>query len=75
MVICQFNLQAINEDLLQDFESRLKNWKESQKIADVIAKKGPFLKLYNNYIRYEHLKICALPFGQKLFTRAEISPN
>jgi len=29
----------------------VRNWKDNPKIADVIAKKGPFLKLYNNYIR------------------------
>ena len=50
-------LQALNEHFLQDFEIRIENWSESQKIADVIAKKGPFLKLYNNYIR-EFSSLC-----------------
>ena len=44
-------LQTLNEDLLQDFEDRIENWDSSKKIADVIVKKGPFLKLYTTYIR------------------------
>jgi len=44
-------LLSLNEDLLQDMESRLKNWNEHPKIADVIVKKGPFLKLYSTYIQ------------------------
>ncbi len=44
-------LQTLNEDLLQDFEDRIENWDTSKKIADVIVKKGPFLKLYTTYIR------------------------
>ena len=39
------------QDLLQDFESRIANWSHHPKIADVIVKKGPFLKLYTTYIR------------------------
>ena len=44
-------LQTLNEDLLQDFEDRIENWDRTKKIADVIVKKGPFLKLYTTYIR------------------------
>ena len=44
-------LQTLNEDLLQDFEDRVENWATTKKIADVIVKKGPFLKLYTTYIR------------------------
>jgi len=44
-------LQTLNEDLLQDFENRIAHWSVSPKIADVIVKKGPFLKLYTTYIR------------------------
>ena len=44
-------LQTLNEDLLQDFEERIENWETTKKIADVIVKKGPFLKLYTTYIR------------------------
>ncbi len=71
-------LQALNEDLLQDFEYRVEHWTESQKIADVIAKKGPFLKLYNNYIREfsnlnDHLEDCCqkLPKFKKLVQEFE----
>lgn len=44
-------LLSLNENLLQDMESRMKNWNEHPKIADVIVKKGPFLKLYSTYIQ------------------------
>ena len=37
--------------MLQDFENRIAHWSVSPKIADVIVKKGPFLKLYTTYIR------------------------
>ncbi|XP_069694578.1 uncharacterized protein [Periplaneta americana] len=44
-------LQSLNEDLLRDLEHRISNWNEIKKIADVIVKKGPFLKLYTSYIQ------------------------
>lgn len=44
-------LLSLNEDLLQDMEKRLENWTNHPKIADVIVKKGPFLKLYSTYIQ------------------------
>ncbi|XP_050529267.1 FYVE, RhoGEF and PH domain-containing protein 6-like isoform X2 [Daktulosphaira vitifoliae] len=44
-------LLSLNEDLLQDMEKRLENWDKHPKIADVIVKKGPFLKLYSTYIQ------------------------
>lgn len=44
-------LLSLNEDLLQDMEKRLENWMNNPKIADVIVKKGPFLKLYSTYIQ------------------------
>lgn len=44
-------LLSLNEDLLQDMEKRKANWSEHPKIADVIIKKGPFLKLYSTYIQ------------------------
>lgn len=48
-------LLSLNEDLLQDMEKRMENWNEHPKIADVIVKKGPFLKLYSTYIQnFEH---------------------
>ncbi|XP_066996128.2 FYVE, RhoGEF and PH domain-containing protein 6 [Anabrus simplex] len=44
-------LQRLNEDLLRDLEERIENWTSVRKIADVIVKKGPFLKLYTTYIQ------------------------
>lgn len=44
-------LQNLNHELLNDFELRLQNWSTQPKIADVIVRKGPFLKLYSAYIR------------------------
>ena len=43
-------LITLNSDLLKDFEDRIANWDTCKKIADVIVKKGPFLKLYTTYI-------------------------
>merc|ERR1719410_1770712 len=44
-------LMMLNEDLLRDFQERINNWDDHKKIADVIIKKGPYLKLYCVYIR------------------------
>jgi len=44
-------LLIFNEDMLKDFEDRVENWDTLKKIADVIVRKGPFLKLYTIYIR------------------------
>lgn len=44
-------LLSLNEDLLHDLENRIESWSEIPKIADVIVKKGPFLKLYSTYIQ------------------------
>ena len=44
-------LMMLNEDLLRDFQERINNWDSHKKIADVIIKKGPYLKLYTVYIR------------------------
>ena len=44
-------LMMLNEDLLRDFETRVENWNTIKKIADVIVRKGPYLKLYTVYIR------------------------
>jgi len=44
-------LQSLNEDLLHDLEARIDNWNCVKKIADVIVRKGPFLKLYTSYIQ------------------------
>ena len=44
-------LMLLNEELLRDFKGRIENWEYHKKIADVIVKKGPYLKLYTVYIR------------------------
>ncbi|XP_013395110.1 uncharacterized protein LOC106162376 [Lingula anatina] len=59
-LLCQLlnylpQLEDFNEDLLKDLTSRVENWDEDPRIADIFVKKGPFLKLYTTYIReYEH---------------------
>jgi len=44
------HLQNLNQELLNDFEERVNNWLQQPKIADVLLRKGPFLKLYSAYI-------------------------
>lgn len=44
-------LQTLNEDLLADMKKRIENWGTNPKIADVIVKKGAFLKMYTSYIQ------------------------
>ncbi|CAH1266522.1 FGD6 [Branchiostoma lanceolatum] len=44
-------LQQFNQSLLKDFKARVENWEQDPRIADVIVKKGPYLKLYTTYIR------------------------
>lgn len=44
-------LLTLNEDLLRDLENRIVSWNENEKIADIIVKKGPFLKLYTSYMQ------------------------
>lgn len=43
-------LIILNTELLMDIEKRVESWDKSPKLADVIVKKGPFLKLYSSYI-------------------------
>ncbi|KAF4529031.1 hypothetical protein B566_EDAN010519 [Ephemera danica] len=44
-------LLQLNNELLKDLEQRISSWSKHEKIADVIVKKGPFLKLYTSYIQ------------------------
>ncbi|KAF0287798.1 FYVE, RhoGEF and PH domain-containing protein 6 [Amphibalanus amphitrite] len=44
------SLQKLNEELLADLRARVANWSRQPRIADVIVRKGPFLKLYSAYI-------------------------
>ena len=43
-------LMMFNSELLKDFEDRIENWDSLKKIADVLVKKGPFLRLYATYL-------------------------
>lgn len=44
-------LKCFNEALLEDLEERFSNWQIEPRIADIIVKKGPFLKLFSTYIQ------------------------
>ena len=44
-------LQILNADFLKDFAERVANWSSHKKIADIIVKKGAFLKLYTSYVQ------------------------
>ena len=62
-------LLASNQELLNDFEDRVENWDSNKKIADVIVKKGPFLRLYTHYIKdFEclcvHLEQCSKKYPE-----------
>ena len=45
------DLLVLNSDLLFDFEMRIQNWESHKKIADVIVRKGAYLKLYTTYVK------------------------
>ncbi|KAK3850518.1 hypothetical protein Pcinc_042783 [Petrolisthes cinctipes] len=56
-------LQNLNEEILSDLEKSIEDWESRKKISDVIVRKGPFLKLYSDYIREfqsqcDHLDHC-----------------
>ncbi|CAL8093031.1 unnamed protein product [Orchesella dallaii] len=44
-------LKQVNENLLSDLEERVSHWKEFPKIADILVRTGPFLKMYADYIK------------------------
>lgn len=44
-------LLHLNEDLLNDLVVRIDQWNEGKGLAEVIVRKGPFLKLYTTYMR------------------------
>lgn len=44
-------LQALNENLLEELRLARDHWPKTQKIAHVLVKIGPFLKHYSTYIR------------------------
>ena len=43
-------LLMLNSMLLEQFESRTRNWVSHPKIADVLAKNGAFLRIYSTYM-------------------------
>ncbi|KAG9510085.1 FYVE, RhoGEF and PH domain-containing protein 6, partial [Fragariocoptes setiger] len=52
-------LQALNQNLLDEFKTSVNEWPRKQKIAHVLVKIGPFLKNYSLYIR-DFENTCAL---------------
>ncbi|KAH0616756.1 hypothetical protein JD844_028127 [Phrynosoma platyrhinos] len=44
-------LYELNRDLLRELEERLSHWIDHQRIADILVKKGPYLKMYSTYIK------------------------
>lgn len=45
-------LLILNGDLLKDFETRIENWEQlGCRIADIIVRKGHFLKMYASYVK------------------------
>ena len=62
-------MQILNGDLLKDFRESIENWEERPQIAEVIVKKGPFLKLYTSYMKdfqsaMEHYKMCCSKYPE-----------
>uniref|UniRef100_A0AAV2L3L8 FYVE, RhoGEF and PH domain-containing protein 6-like n=1 Tax=Knipowitschia caucasica TaxID=637954 RepID=A0AAV2L3L8_KNICA len=44
-------LYELNQQLLKELQQRVATWGNNSKVADIFVKKGPFLKMYSNYIR------------------------
>ena len=63
IIFCNLpNLLDLNSELLKQFELRIEKWNIYPKIADVLVNQGPFLMLYEDYVKgYEE--------AQKLFTK------
>ena len=40
----------LNSHLLEEFQARISNWTTHKKIADVLVKKGDFLRIYSTYM-------------------------
>ena len=62
-------MQILNGDLLKDFRESIENWEERPQIAEVIVKKGPFLKLYTSYMKdfqsaMEHYTMCCSKYPE-----------
>ncbi|XP_049578305.1 FYVE, RhoGEF and PH domain-containing protein 6 [Syngnathus scovelli] len=44
-------LYQLNRDLLRELQDRLARWDQTEQVADIFLKKGPYLKMYSTYIR------------------------
>ncbi|KAF8783031.1 FYVE like protein [Argiope bruennichi] len=60
-------LQQLNENLLMELKDRIDNWDKLGKIADVIVKIGPFLKLYSWYIHDFESNVALLEESKKKY--------
>ncbi|GFT90680.1 FYVE, RhoGEF and PH domain-containing protein 6 [Nephila pilipes] len=60
-------LQQLNENLLMELKDRIDNWDKMGKIADVIVKIGPFLKLYSWYIHDFESNVSLLEESKKKY--------
>ncbi|KAK7117137.1 hypothetical protein R3I94_022636 [Phoxinus phoxinus] len=50
-ILCSLpQLYKLNCDLLNELEERVAHWNKHCVVADIFVKKGPFLKMYSNYI-------------------------
>lgn len=75
-------LQELNERLLGQLRERVDNWEGNERVADVLVKMGPFLKLYSSYIKDFEAATAALedakrkfPNFLKVVTKFEQSPR
>ncbi|GIX86229.1 FYVE, RhoGEF and PH domain-containing protein 6 [Caerostris extrusa] len=60
-------LQQLNENLLMELKDRIDNWDKTGKIADIIVKIGPFLKLYSWYIHDFESNVALLEDAKKKY--------
>ncbi|KFM72194.1 FYVE, RhoGEF and PH domain-containing protein 6, partial [Stegodyphus mimosarum] len=60
-------LQHLNENLFMELKDRIDNWDKSGKIADIIVKMGPFLKLYSWYIHDFESNVALLEESKKKY--------
>ncbi|CAM4735226.1 unnamed protein product [Leuciscus chuanchicus] len=50
-ILCSLpQLYELNCDLLNELEERVAHWNKHCGVADIFVKKGPYLKMYSNYI-------------------------
>ncbi|XP_039519160.1 FYVE, RhoGEF and PH domain-containing protein 6-like isoform X2 [Pimephales promelas] len=50
-ILCSLpQLYELNCDLLKELEERVTHWNKHCRVADIFVKRGPYLKMYSNYI-------------------------